>query len=193
MTLINSARRVAGWLAVAAMAASLSACAGAARPDNMIVTTNGAAALAPADPGYKAFRVTHVDGGSKTNPVWMSAVSSDDFQKALEDSLRVMGLLADDPASAKTEITANLQDLQRPLAGIDMTVTSRVHYSAKSTTGQQVVFDDVVAASGTAKFSDSLLAVERLRLANEASIKENIKSFIERLRSSMAEGKVASN
>lgn len=187
------ARRAPAWLAAALAAASLSACAGAARPDNMTVTTLAASPVAQTAPGYKAFRVAHVDGGGKTNPLWMSSVSSEDFQKALENSLRAVGLLADDPTNAKTEITANLQDLQRPMAGIDMTVTSKVHYSAKSTSDQKVVFDDVVAASGTAKFGDAFVGVERLRLANEASIKENITAFIDRLRKSLQAGQLAAN
>lgn len=183
-------RRFASMAAVLA-ALALSGCAGAARPDNMVISTAVTAPVSQTEPGYKSFRVTHVDGGGKTNPLWMSSVSSEDFQKALENSLRAVGLLADDPSSAKTEITANLQDLQRPLAGIDMTVTSKVHYSAKAVPDHKVVFDDVVAASGTAKFGDSLLAVERLRLANEASIKENIKAFVDRLRKSLNATQVA--
>ena len=190
----TNARRLLTALVFACAAATVTACAEGARSDSMALTiAPGAAAVGQTDPGYKAYRVAHVDGGSKTNPLWMSAVSSEDFQKALEGSLRAMGLLADDPAAAKTEISANLQDLQRPLAGLDMSVTSKVHYTAKSTADQKVVFDDVVAATGTAKFGDALIAVQRLQLANEASMKENIKAFIERLRKSLEGAKTASN
>jgi hypothetical protein len=179
---------------MAVIAANLSACAEGARPDSMALTTApGVTAVAATDPGYKAFRVAHVDGGGKTNPLWESSVSSEDFQKALESSLRATGLLADDPAAAKNEITANLQDLKRPIVGLDMTVTSKVHYSAKVAGDQKVIFDDVVAASGTAKFGDALIAVQRLQLANEASMKENIKAFIERLRKTLNETKTAAN
>jgi hypothetical protein len=175
-------RRAAAWLAAGLTAVSLAACAEGARPDSMALTMGATPTISPTDPNYKAFRVAHVDGGGKTNPLWMSSVSSEDFQKALENSLRGVGYLADDPAAAKNEITANLQDLQRPLAGLDLTVTSRVHYSAKSTADQMVFFDDVVAASGTAKFGESLIAAQRLQLANEAAMRENIKAFIGRLR-----------
>ena len=138
--------------------------------------------IAQTDPSYKTYRVAHVDGGTKTNPLWMSSVSSEDFRTALESSLKSVGLLADDPAAAKTEITANLQELQRPMIGLDMSVTSKVHYSAKTTADQKVVFDDTVAATGVAKFGEALLAVQRLQIANEAAMRENIKAFIERLR-----------
>jgi hypothetical protein len=174
-------------------AASLTACAEGARPEGMALNTFNTSRIAATDPGYKAFRVTHVDGGGKTNPLWESSVSSEDFQKALENSLGAMGLLADDPATARNEITANLQDLNRPLAGLDMTVNAKVHYSAKSTADQKVIFDDVVAASGTAKFGDALLGVQRLQLANEAAMKENIKAFIDRLRKALGEVKTAAN
>ena len=39
-----------------------------------------------------------------------------------------------------------------------------------------------VAATGTASMGQSLLATERLRMANEASIRENIKTFLTRFR-----------
>lgn len=192
MTSKNWGHRAGAWAAMAMIAANLAACAEGARPESMALTAApGVAAAAATDPGYKAFRVAHVDGGGKTNPLWESSVSSEDFQKALESSLRATGLLADDPSAAKSEITANLQDLNRPIVGLDMTVTSKVHYSAKSTSDQKVIFDDVVAASGTAKFGDALIAVQRLQLANEASMKENIKAFIDRLRKTLSEVKTA--
>lgn len=184
-------RRAAAWLAAGLAAASLAACAEGARPDNMALTAGATPTISPADPNYKAFRVAHVDGGGKTNPLWMSSVSSEDFQKALENSLRGVGYLADDPATAKNEIIANLQDLQRPLAGLDMTVTAKVHYSAKSTADQKVFFDELVAASGTAKFGESLIAVQRLQLANEAAMRENIKAFIDRLTKAGGQAKAA--
>ncbi|CAN7199083.1 hypothetical protein LJR225_000640 [Phenylobacterium sp. LjRoot225] len=174
-------------------AATLTACASGARPDSMAFTNTAGAPVTQAEPGYKAFRVVHVDGGSKTNPLWMSSVSSEDFQKALESSLQSLGLLSDDPAKAKAEITANLQALDRPLAGLDMSVTSKVRYSAKSTSDQKVIFDDTVAATGTAKFGDALVGVQRLKLANEAAMKENIKAFVERLRKSLTSSQIAAN
>lgn len=193
MFIRSAGRRLATGLAIVLAAATLTACASGARPDNMAFTDTVGAPVAPTDPGYRAFRVVHVDGGSKTNPLWMSSVSSEDFQKALESSLRSVGLLSDDPGKAKVEITANLQELHRPLAGLDMSVTSKVHYSAKSTTDQKVIFDDLVAATGTAKFGNALIAVQRLQLANEAAMKENIKAFIGRLRKALPTSQAAAN
>jgi hypothetical protein len=173
-------------------AATLSACAEGARPDSMALMPTPSVQISQSEVGYKAYRIAHVDGGEKTNPLWESSVSSEDFQKALEISLRGLGLLADDSASAKTEITANLLDLKRPIIGLDMSVTSKVHYSAKTVADQKVVFDDTVSASGTAKFGDALLGVQRLQLANEAAIRENIKAFVERLNKAMAGPQLAS-
>ena len=77
-------------------------------------------------------------------------------------------------------VSASLIDLKQPLAGFDLTVTSRVRYTV--TRDSQTVFDETVAATGTASMGQSLMATERLRKANEASIRENIKAFLTRFR-----------
>ena len=74
-------------------------------------------------------------------------------------------------------LTATLVDLKQPLVGTSLTVTSIVRYAMKNASGQSV-FDQTITASYTAAFSDSLLAVERLRLANEGSARANIAKFI---------------
>lgn len=163
---------------------NLAACASAARGDQMVATSITAAQ--PGDPGYKAFRVAKVQGGKDTNPLLASQVANTDFNTALESSLKAANYLADDPASAKDEITANLMDLKQPLAGLDLSVTSKVRYTATKVDDGAVIYDDTVAATGVGKLGDAIIAVERLRLANEAAIKANIESFLERLHSALA-------
>ena len=156
----------------------LGACASPARPEAMTLLPSTIEAATPGDFGYQSIRVASVQGGGDTNPMWLSNVSNIEFKKALEGSLAATGYFrADGPYS----LTATMIDLQRPMAGLDLSVTSRVRYSVVDQ-ANAVVFDDTVAATGTAKFGDSLLAVERLRLANEASVRENIKAFVERFR-----------
>jgi hypothetical protein len=160
----------------------LGACASGGRPAEMTASAGSIIAVSPGMPGYKALRVARVQGGGKTNPLWISNVADSDFQSALETSLRASNYLADDPANAKTEITASLIDLKRPMAGIDLTVTTRVRYSGAAVSGGQTVFDETIAATGTAKFGDAIMAFERLRLANEAAVKANIEAFMARLK-----------
>lgn len=159
---------------------SMGACASAARPEAMTVLPSSITAAMPTDKGYKAIRVQAVNGGGETNPLWLSNVSNAEFKTALEASLNAANLY-DGQASAPMSLTASMVDLQRPLAGLDMTVTSRVRYSVVDRAGS-IVFDDTVAATGTASMGDSLIAVERIRLANEKSVRANIKAFIERFR-----------
>jgi hypothetical protein len=150
--------------------------------------TSAPGALAPATPGdgaYQRLRVGAVTGGSETNPLWMSNVSNNDFRSALESSLRGVNYLSDDPSKASLEITASMVDLQRPLAGLDMSVTSKIRYTAKPVGGGPAIFDDTIAATGTATLGEALLAVERLRKANEASISANITEFIKRFRETL--------
>ena len=163
---------------------SLGACASAARPEAMTVLPSTVAAAKAGDFGHEAIRIANVSGGTDTNPLLWSEVASGDFRQALESSLRATGYLGA-TASAPLSLTAAMLELKQPMAGLDMSVTSRVRYSVTDASGR-IVFDDTVAATGTAKMSEAFVGTERLRLANEYAIRENIKAFIERFRAHTA-------
>jgi hypothetical protein len=124
--------------------------------------------------------VRSVTGGKSTNPMWTSQVDNETFKSALNESLAVVGYKASDSSKARYLIDVELRKLDQPLIGIDFEVTSEVSYSVDSESGKHVY---PISADGKAVFSDSLLGVERLKLANEKSIKANITRFINMLTS----------
>lgn len=169
--------RLRAVLIAAAALGLLSACASGAKPEAMVAhTTNTNAPTNPVLDG--AMQVGAISGGSETSPMWMSQVDDAAFRTALEDSLRVHGYLAPSPAAARYTVDAQLLQLNQPMFGFDLTVTSSVEYVVQGPAERRSM---PVTAQGTATFSDSPLAVERLRLANEKSIKENIRSFLAEL------------
>lgn len=176
-------RRVA-VVAVSLGLLSLGACASAARPEAMAVLPSTVAAAKVGDVGYGAIKIVNVSGGTETNPLLMSEVASGDFRQALESSLKSTGFLGATDA-APLSLTAAMLELKQPFAGLDLSVTSRVRYSVTDASGK-LIFDDTVAATGTAKMGEAFVATERLRLANEYAIRENIKGFIERFRAHTA-------
>ncbi|MET4682183.1 hypothetical protein [Brevundimonas faecalis] len=163
---------------------SLGACASAARPDAMTVLPSTITIAQAGDFGHGAIKIANVSGGTETNPLLWSEVASGDFRQALENSLKAAGYLGA-TADAPLSLTASMLELKQPMAGFDMSVTSRVRYSVTDSSGR-IVFDDTVAATGTARMGESLIGMERLRLANEYAIRENIKAFIERFRTRTA-------
>lgn len=162
------------------------ACAGAARPDRMVPELSDADAAAHNTPLSGGIAVMTVGGGEETNPWATSKVASEDLQEALRLSLSQHGFLAPDRAGAPYRLSAFLIDLKQPGGGYTLTVDSVVRYVLEKRDGD-VVFDDLVTASYKANFSESVIAIERLRLANEGSIKANIGRFLESLRKLGAE------
>jgi hypothetical protein len=128
-----------------------------------------------------AVAVTDVSGGKETNPMWTSQVNSPEFKSALEQSLRNSVLLTDSTGQAKYHVTARLVELKQPFAGIDMTVTSKVDYRVTAVPKGTEVLAEQITTPYTATFSSSFYGVERLRLANEGAIRENISAFIKKL------------
>jgi hypothetical protein len=168
-------------LAVVAAGVSLlgvSACATPSRPEAMALAATPALTAAPGDVGYHSVTTVNVSGGSETNPLWTAQVSDADFKTALETSLAAAGYMGSE--GRPMTVTASLVDLKQPMVGLDMSVTSQIRYSVSR--DGQVIFNDTVSATGTATISEAFAGTERLRLANEKSIQENIRQFLTRFR-----------
>ena len=163
-------------VALVSMFVVLTGCAATANYKSMIVKPTADIQKNPKLKG--AIEVVNVSGGKKTNPLWTSQVDNDGFKKALESSLSAYGYLADD--KAKYKLDADLLSLGQPIMGFSLDVKSKVIYKIYDA---EMVKKYRIKAAGVAGVSDAFLANERLKIANERSIQENIKEFLKQLSS----------
>jgi len=168
--------RLAGAAASLAILLNLGGCATSATSQAMTVKPGATASVNPKLKG--AVALGDVSGGKDTNPLWTSQVDTAGFKKALQDSLAISGYLATDPAKATYKVSADLKSLDQPIMGFTYDVKSNVDYKVSGPKGVQPYG---VKATGTATVSDAFAGVERLRIANERSVMENIKDFINQL------------
>lgn len=120
-----------------------------------------------------------IEGGSKTYPFWASKVDNKEFKTALEQSLTNVDLY--NSKNARYVLNAKLEKLKQPLLGANMTVTCVSHYQIFDQKSKKMIFDKTVSTPYTAKFTSALLGTERLKLANEGAVKENIKDLMNNL------------
>lgn len=165
-------------VSVAAIALQLGACASPADPKAMIVAAPQASAKPYPQELQHAMCVRNVTGGEKTNPMWTSKVDNDGFKTALSGSLDAAGLTA--ASGCQYPVDANLLGLSQPIMGFDMTVTSHVNYKVYDPSGAPVLLE-TIDAPFTATMSDAFVGVERLKLANEGSIRASIQKFLDKL------------
>jgi len=158
---------------LALLAPALAACA---TPQAMTVD-NGP--TVPSIPKYRnAVAVRSVTGGRVMNAFTVMGVQNEPFQAALESSLAANGYLA--PAgTAKFYVDAEIQNLDQPIMGLDLDVTADVNYKI-SGAGAPSTYP--VKTTARATFSDSPIAVDRLRIANERVMQQNIRLFLQALR-----------
>jgi hypothetical protein len=157
--------------------AFVSSCASSAKISGMTTNT---AQIGNFGSYKNSIAVSNISGGNETNPLWMSKVSNNDFTQALKLSLSKNGLLNE--INPNYILSANLGELSQPMFGLDMSVGSKVSYSIADKKTNKVVLNKDVANNYTAKFGDAFSGVERLRLANEGAIRENIEQFIASLK-----------
>lgn len=175
--MLTSLPRAAAFIALAALAA----CATPAEPQKMIAMPEPGSSAFPA-PLATSMCVGTITGGVATNPLWVSQVGNPEFRQALESSLAAHGLLAG-TAPCRWQIDANLLGLSQPAFGLDLEVTSHINYTAAAP-GQAPFLAATISAPFTATFSDHAIAIVRLKLANEGSIRGNIQQFLDQLRAS---------
>ncbi len=159
--------------------AILAGCAAPARIEEMSIQASSLPSQN--SPLRKSVAVTEVTGGRETNAMWSSQISSESFRRALELSLRNVGLSDPLIAANKFQLTADILQVNQPLMGIDMTVSAHVRYSLTEVATRREVFSKVITANYTAKFSDAFAGAERLRLANEGAAKANIQMLTDEL------------
>jgi len=166
-------------ITVLALAILMSGCASGARTGCMTMSVTADTIVSESSPLHSTIKIGTVTGGKETNPLWKSNVSNENFRQALEQSLSLETMITS--KEPRYLINADLIDLDQPFVGTSMTVTARVHYTVVGNSDQDMKLDETVVTPYTAKFSDSFLGVERLRLANEGAIRENIHAMIVKL------------
>jgi hypothetical protein len=165
-------------IAILTMALLISGCSSGARSGAMTAGVTADTLVSDSSPVKSAIQIGKVAGGSDTNPLWRSEVSNENFRVALEQSLALHAMT---DKSGKYMLNAELISLDQPFAGFDMEVTALVHYTLVATADGSVKLDETVKTPFTATMGDSMLGVERLRLANEGAIKANINQIIVRI------------
>ena len=172
--------RFALLTAALAVAALATGCATPANSANMTVRAADATAVRLQTPeAMKAsVAIRDVTGGKDTNPMWVSSVASSDFERALEDSLRSVGMLSANRQSGRFQLVAHLEKLDQPFAGFDMTVTATVAYTLIERATGKTTWQKSISTPYTAKVGDAFIGTERLRLANEGTVRQNITQLI---------------
>ena len=167
------------YFTIVLLAAALTACASASKPGAMVAELTEATIIDESSVLRENIAVGDVSGGKETNPLWTSEVSSEDFAEALRLSFTSHAMLA--MGESQYRLDAELVKLKQPFAGFNMTVTSIVAYTLTDVATGKVVYKDTVEEAYTAKVGDAFMGVQRLRLANEGSIKGNISTLIKSL------------
>jgi hypothetical protein len=171
--------KVASFAMIIGSASLLGACASGAKTGAMFAPVSAETIIEPDSMLRDAITTTGVQGGKKTNPLWASKVSNEEFLAALQQSLKAHTMLA--TSVGKYELSAQLVQLKQPIVGFSMTVTARVKYMLKEKASGKILFDREITSPYTAKMGDAFYGPERLRLANEGAIKASITDLIKSL------------
>src|SRR3954453_1294573 len=158
---------------MALLAPILSACA---TPQGM---TAAGGIAGSSNPKYRnAIAVRSVSGGEVMNMATVPGIPNEPLKIALESSLAANGYLSKS-GTPKFYLDVVIQELHLPMHGLTLHATADVTYAL---TGSGAFAPYHIVTTGRATFSDSAIAVARMRFANERAMRENIEQFLRELR-----------
>jgi hypothetical protein len=164
------------FTSIALMILSLSACAGGPRLEAMIADVAINNVITESSPLWKSTGIGKITGSTKPNNLWKTKVSKQVFEDALRQTLSLHAVLSESGGTYK--VSAILKELRQPFLGLELAVTARVEYKVIRTVDNVVVFNREITKTHTSTLNDSFVFSDRLKLANEGAVKENIKKFI---------------
>ena len=122
-------------------------------------------------------------GGRETEWWGSSQISDESFQEALYQSLSKSGIFRQVVKEGRSNYLLDvfISGVKQPLMGFNMTVSVTANWKLIDLSNNRTVFEELIPTPYEAKVSDSFVGSERLRLANEGAVRENIKHGIQKL------------
>jgi len=102
-----------------------------------------------------------------------------DIKLAIEAALANSQLFNGD--ETKFRINVNVLSIKNPMMGINLKSELRIKWQLIDIAENKIVWEDNLTNDYTATMTDSLVAVTRLRIANEGVIRENIQLAIDEM------------
>ncbi len=125
----------------------------------------------------------NTSGGETTNPLWTSEISNEAFGQAIREAITENGLFRSVVSVGQADylLEVTLINVDKPMAGLDLTANVTVSWKLTRVATHKIVFQSVVSKSYTATMGDALVAIKRLRLAEEGAARESIQEGLLRL------------
>lgn len=161
------------------LATGLSACASNVRTTALVPEATAQSLVAEDSPIYRNISIGRVDGGAETQTLGLTQVSASEMREALQNAMLLASMLGGQDADLTVDAT--LEKLEQPQLAVNLEVISTVFYRVRSLQTGAIVYQERITTPFTTEFTESLIRSERQRLANEGSIKENIRTFLEKL------------
>lgn len=138
------------------------------------------AAMAPV--GYVPAKVqpysvsVSVAGGQETSALGKSGVADADLKTAIEETILKTKAFKQlvKVGGSDYELSASIMTVDQPSMGFSFTVKTDLAWKLRKVEGDNVVWRKVVHSEHTAGAGEAFAGVERLRLATEGAIRNNI-------------------
>jgi len=149
---------------------SLSGCSSPTQPSAM------QADVLPLGHKHSQTVAVQTNGGQPTNPMWTSQIADQDLASAIQESILKNQLFSGvvSIGNADYVLNATIFKIDQPIMGFRMEVGIEISWSLTPKGSTKPVWEKSIHTRVSKGVGDAFAAVKRIRIATEASAKENI-------------------
>lgn len=176
--ILSTVLRPAAGAALALALIAVAGCSSETRSTAIVAPATSSTLVDSNSPLFQSVVVGEVNGGEETTLTTLtSKVSNASFREALTTSLRLNGMLSPQPESDFI-VDATIVSIEQPTLQLNFTTTATVSYLVRARKTNKALYENTLTTTSEAKFTDSIVRQERIRLATEGAMRENIAEFV---------------
>ena len=141
---------------------------------SILLILGGCASIAPEQITPRDLLLDQVEGKSKVRVSGSNEqiIKNEDLKLAVESAIISSQLFSG--MGRNLNVSVSVLSIKNPMFGMDLTAEARVRWQIVNADSKEEIFNAVFSSSHTSTVGDHVVAVQRMKMANQEALRKNI-------------------
>ena len=152
----------------------------------VLMMVGGCASIAPDQITPRDLLLDQVEGKSNVRVSGSNEqiIKNEDLKLAVESAVLSSQLFSG--VGRNLNVSVSVLSIKNPMFGLDLTAETRVRWQIFNADSKEEIFNSVISSSHTSTVGDSLVAAQRLKMANQEALRKNIEMALKAISNNLS-------
>ena len=152
----------------------------------VLMMVGGCASIAPDQITPRDLFLDQVEGKSNVRVSGSNEqiIKNEDLKLAVESGVLSSQLFSG--VGRNLNVSVSVLSIKNPMFGLDLTAETRVRWQIFNADSKEEIFNSVISSSHTSTVGDSLVAAQRLKMANQEALRKNIEMALKAISNNLS-------